>query len=80
MTDAGQSLYLCTLSATKCRVGVNLDALSWQDDGAGCHIVPNHQCTVHRKVAVAYPNSTPGNLIRQKSSSLLVRRIKEERY
>lgn len=52
------SLRLGTLHTAKAGVGVDLDALSGQDDGARSHVVANHQCTVHWEVTAAYANAT----------------------
>lgn len=48
-------------------MGVDLDALRGQDDGAGSHIVANHQRTVHREVTAAYADAaSPTNLLWEK--------------
>lgn len=61
-----QSLGLSGCGCSKRGVRVDLYALSGEDNGAGSHVVANHQSAVHWEVASAYANTSPGHLIGEK--------------
>lgn len=60
------SLRLGVVSACQTSVGIELDALCGKYDGAGSHVVTNHQSAIHWEVTTAQTNTTPRHLQHRK--------------